>query len=337
VGGLKNGPAGEQLSYETWQARREVLGPEDHDTLDSMDTYGTSLAIQKKYEQAEKIYRDCLELRGRVLKGGTNDSDYLVTLGNLGLTLGERGNLTEAERVMIEVIDRRTRAGLGNTTDTFANINNLGMILLASDRTQDAERLISAACQRAALISGHRENPLSTLRLQHLLARIFAEERRFDEAEKLAEQVLAILRRVASSHETTARTLLILGRVKMEKAQQALTAGDAPTVERLFNEAEPLLHEALDVFREHCTSRRELVAQAANWLGAVQVARRSYPEAEILLLTDPEQFFTRSIHMSSAERRAGVGHIVQLYEAWDKPDQVAIWRKKLDELGPATR
>jgi hypothetical protein len=36
--------------------------------------------------------------------------------------------------------------------------------------------------------------------------------------------------------------------------------------------------------------------------------------------------------MSSAERRAALGHIVQLYQNWRKPDQAAIWQHRLDEI-----
>jgi serine/threonine protein kinase len=314
VGGLK-APEGEQLSRETWQARAEVLGREHRDTLDSMDTYATALMHQKKYAEAEAIYRECLEIRGRVL--GTNHLDFIISLGNLGQALAERGNVFEAEAIVRDVIDRRTRAGLGNTTDTFANINNLAALLLASDRADEAGRLLAPACERAAQIFGP-ENPFSTLRMQHLLARIFAEQGDFGEAEKLATETLATQRRVASSHESTARTLLILGRVKVELGR--------------IDDARPILQEALDLFREHTSSRRELVAQAANWLGTVHVAKQSYSEAENLLLLDPEQFIGQTSQLSSAERRAGLNHIVQLYRHWGKLDKAAAWQLKVDQI-----
>jgi tetratricopeptide (TPR) repeat protein len=131
-------------------------------------------------------------------------------------------------------------------------------------------------------------------------------------------ETLAIQRRVASSHESTARTLLILGRVKVEQ--------------RRFDEARPFLQEALELFREHSASRRELVAQAANWLGAIHVARQAYSEAENLLLLDPDQFIAQTSQLSIAERRAGLNHIVQLYQKWGKPDRAAAWQLKLDQV-----
>jgi serine/threonine protein kinase len=319
VGGLKNVTEGEQLSRETWQGRRQVLGPEHRDTLDSMDTYATALTLQKKYEEAEPICRECLELRGRVL--GTNHSDFLVTLGNLGQLLAERGNLAEAERVVRDVIQRRTRAGLADRTDTFACIHNLAVILLLADRVDEAEPLLADACRRARQLFGP-ENPLSTLRLQLTLARVWAGQGRLDEAENLAAQTLSIYRRSASSYEGTGRALLFLGRVKVEQGK--------------LDEAEPLLREALTLLREHYASGRELIAQAANLLGVVAVGHQAYPEAENLLLSDTEPFFAPDVLMSTAERRAGVDHIIQLYQSWGKPEKAATWQRKRDQITSRT-
>ncbi len=103
------------------------------------------------------------------------------------------------------------------------------------------------------------------------------------------------------------------------------------------DEARPLLQEALTFFREDASSksRPELAAQAANWLGAIQIGRKAYPEAEALMLSGYEPFFTATAELTPNERRLAVGHIVKLYQAWDKPEKAAIWQKKLDGLAPA--
>ena len=116
----------------------------------------------------------------------------------------------------------------------------------------------------------------------------------------------------------TGRALLVLGRALVEQGK--------------LDEAEPLLKEALTVFREHNPKREALAAQAANWLGAIQVDRKAYPEAEALLLPDSDQFFAPTAEMSPNERRLAVGHIVKLYQAWDRPKDAAAWQRKLDEL-----
>jgi hypothetical protein len=101
-----------------------------------------------------------------------------------------------------------------------------------------------------------------------------------------------------------------------------------------LDQAEPLLKEALTIFRQRPAIRKDaLAAQAANWLGTIQVARGAYPEAEKLLLTDFDQFFETTAEMSPNERRVAVGHIVKLYETWHRPMDAAAWQKKLDGLG----
>ena len=112
------------------------------------------------------------------------------------------------------------------------------------------------------------------------------------------------------------------------------SAGRVLVEESKLDEAEPRLQEALTIFHNDASSKfkPELAGQAANWLGAIQLARKAYPEAEALMLPDSERFFARAAEMSPNERRVAVGHIVSLYQAWGKPEQTATWQKKLDGL-----
>ena len=73
---------------------------------------------------------------------------------------------------------------------------------------------------------------------------------------------------------------------------------------------------------------------AANWLGAIQVSRKAYREAENLMLRDADQLFSPAAQLSPTEIRLAVGNIIALYEAWGKPEQAAIWRRKLDTFAP---
>jgi hypothetical protein len=154
--------------------------------------------------------------------------------------------------------------------------------------------------------------------LQRLWARVLADEGQLLEAEALAQSTFD-LKRLTPDKLGTSRTLLILGRVLVQQGK--------------LDRAEPLLREALTFFQEHPTGRSEaLAAQTVNWLGAIQVARKAYPEAEGLLRPDSDQFFTPAAQMSPTELRLAIGHIVNLYQAWGKPELAADWQKKLDGL-----
>ena len=138
----------------------------------------------------------------------------------------------------------------------------------------------------------------------------------------MGKETLDALRRTKADQEDVAlgRTLLYLGRVLVE--------------ENKLDEAEPLLQEAATLLRKDAASKLwpELPAQAENWLGTIRLARKAYPEAEALMLSGSERFFAANAEISPSERRVAVGHIVKLYEAWDRPKEAAAWQRKLDDL-----
>jgi hypothetical protein len=144
------------------------------------------------------------------------------------------------------------------------------------------------------------------------------------EAETLAQTTLDARRRKTSDPEGTGRTLLVLGRVLVQLGK--------------LDEAEPHLQEALTIFREHVPMKKDALAtQAANWLGAIQVARTNLSEAEGLLLPDSDQFFDSAAQMSPNELRLALGHIVALYQVEGKHEQEALWQEKLDALPQSAR
>jgi serine/threonine protein kinase len=312
--GVREFDEAEALSRETWQGRQRLLGDDNRDTLASLARYAQTLADQRKLPEAERLTRQCLETSERVL--GPDDYDTIVALGNLAYVLADRGDLMQAERCTREEVARFLRAGLADRDEALYAVNNLALFRCVQGHPEEAETLLVEARPRAARVFGVEH--VITLHLQHVLARVLAEEGKLDEAEVLARETLAARRRVTPGHEGIGRTLLVLGRVLVEKGK--------------LDEAEPLLREALALFREQYAMKPELAAQAANWLGAIQLARKAYPEAESLLLSGSDQFFVPTAGLSPKERRLAVGHIVTLYQDWGKPEQGATWQVKLDEL-----
>jgi hypothetical protein len=102
-----------------------------------------------------------------------------------------------------------------------------------------------------------------------------------------------------------------------------------------LDEAEHLLQAALPLLREHLRNTDASAVLAANWLGAIQVARGAYPEAEKLLLPDSDRLFDPANQLSPTERRLAIGNIIALYDAQGKSENAAEWRKKLEASAPA--
>jgi len=63
-------------------------------------------------------------------------------------------------------------------------------------------------------------------------------------------------------------------------------------------------------------------------LGTTRLQQKKYAEAEPLLL---EAYAGLKQHELQSRASEAIERLVQLYEAWDKKDKAAEWRKKLEE------
>jgi tetratricopeptide (TPR) repeat protein len=311
--GARKFEEGEALSHETWMARQKLLGPEHPDTLDSMTAYLTAMAMPgQNGARVEPLAREIISLRERV--NGSNDFLTIDAVGNLAAVLATQAKFAEAERYARDELARFQRAGFADRANALNSVNNLAFYRMMQGDAAEAEKLLLDVIPRATRTLG-QEHP-ETLHFQHNLARIYAEQGRLDEAEALARETLAKRRRVTPAHEGIGRTLLILGRVLVEKEKP--------------DEAEPLLKESLAFFRDNYSMKANIIAQLENSLGAVQLAHSNYVEAEALLVHGSEEFFKPSIELAPRESKTALGHIVQLYKSWGKPERAADWQKRID-------
>jgi tetratricopeptide (TPR) repeat protein len=88
-------PQAQQQLERTVDLRKRVLGPEDPDTLTSMDELGVLYNLEGKYTPAEALLTKVSEARQRVL--GSNHKDTLTALADLALTISYQGDDARAE------------------------------------------------------------------------------------------------------------------------------------------------------------------------------------------------------------------------------------------------
>ena len=74
-----------------------MLGKEHPDTLSSMNNMALVLDYQGKYDEAERMHRQVLDIRQRVQV--PEHPDRLTSMGNLALVLDNQGKYDEAERI----------------------------------------------------------------------------------------------------------------------------------------------------------------------------------------------------------------------------------------------
>src|SRR6266568_1209465 len=301
------------LLREVWRWRQQLLGAENRDTLEALQTYGVTLYQTAHVTEAEQIARYIIPICERTL--GPDDPLTIESLISLAGCLAFRGDQAQAEALTREVIRRCDRSG-ANKDARFMQTKELAHHRTTQGDPVEADRLLTEAIPLASREFGSTHPYV--LHLQRVLARALAEEGCFVEAETLARQTLDERLRQSMDPEGNGRTMLILGRALVQQGK--------------LDEAQHLLQAALPLLREYIRNTDASAVLAANWLGAIQVARGAYPEAEELLLPDSHRLFDPANQLSPTEVRLAMGNIIALYEAWRKPEKAAAWKRRLDEF-----
>src|SRR5262249_9219459 len=110
-------------------------------------------------------------------------------------------------------------------------------------------------------------------------------------------------------------------------------AGGAFFAARAYAAAEPLLIENLS-FREAQAADAWETHQARSLLGAALLGQKRYAEAEPHLLRGYEGMKRREDKIAAQDKvrlTDALERLVQLYDAWNKPDEAARWRTELEK------
>src|SRR5262249_38713560 len=99
---------------------------------------------------------------------------------------------------------------------------------------------------------------------------------------------------------------------------------------RKYTEAEPLLRQCLAI-REKQQPDKWTTFSTKSLLGGSLLGQAKYADAEPLLLAGYEGMKQRAAKIPLSGKpyqSAALERIVQLYEAWGKPEKAAEWRAK---------
>jgi tetratricopeptide (TPR) repeat protein len=191
---------GESFSYlgdaktaaEQCEAARTLyvrhLGPDDPDTLQSMNYLALSYADLGRFADALKLHEETLTRRKSTL--GPDHPHTLRSMNNLANSYAAVGRLTDALKLREETL-RLMEAKLGpDHPDTVGSMDNLAISYAALGRHADAVRLFKEALtlKRAMLGPDHP----GTLKSMHNLAAGYAALGRHADALKLFEETLAL-------------------------------------------------------------------------------------------------------------------------------------------------
>ena len=307
----------EQLSQQTWQARKRVLGPDHRDTLDSLDTYASSVGIRlqklrQPSDEAVALFRECLADRRRTL--GDDDFQTLTSMNNLGLALDHQGDFQEAVVLFRQSLSAREKKELSSETSHV--VLNLASSLILLGELQQAEELLLKYIPLFAIhLSGDH---LFTQNLKGMLARVRLEQGRADEA--LPELEILITGRRTTYPDGSWRTAVAL--VDLGRAQLATEK---------FPEAEASLSEAREMYRSHAPPNDYNLAWADFSYAQALLALQRSDEAEPLLLESVQCLGTlKTCPKRHYEQALQV--VIPFLETHGRTDDAKSWKLKLEEL-----
>ena len=305
------------------------------------------------YEAAEPLYERALEIREGLYEGG--DREVAESLNHLAALRHRQGKYVDALDGYRAALEMR-RALEGDRGERVGwSLNNVATCLRDMGRYEEAE---SAYRQSLAIHEEHlAEDHIHVAFVLTGLGRCLAKMGRFAEAEQVLLQALAIKRKQANpEHPTVATTLCYLAELRLDQGEpdeaeqlcrealemqrRGLPGSDHPRIAdsllllgRILDAqgdgeaAEAALREALEI-RERIG--HFLAADAAGVLGQNLVRQRRFEEAEPRLVQSHPNIV--AFHGQDAPESAqSLERIVELYEAWEKPDRAEHYRGLLGE------
>ena len=335
-----------ELFTAALEIRRGLYGSVHRDVAESLEYLAAAHTSNRDFESAAPLYAEAVEVRRRL---GTDSAALAMDLAGLARTLRDLGKVDSALVLMreastirrqlfaendlqairalhdlayvlraqgeldsAEVLYRKVIPGLREHADSGARflgaaLNNLAFLLMTKGEYAEAEQFY-----REAVATERRWGapPRVAMALNNL-ASVLAYQERDEEAEATFREAVAVREEHwGPRHRRVGQSYYVLGTF-------LLTRGDTLAAEENYRKAVAIYAEALGA-----DDGRTARAKAA--LATTLLAERRYDEAERLLL---EAYpILRDDPSAEAYARDALTRIVEVYEAWGKPEKAEEYR-----------
>ncbi len=305
----------ERLLRETLELRRKLYDSKPHQHLaTSMANLGTCLRQLGKFEESETFLRDALAMRADLFH--EQHTTTIVSMNLLGLLLKDRGSYAEAEQVLRGAHDLRVKVCGPKANEHVAmSKHNLAAVLIARGKYSEAEELLLDAIDISMDVFPNFEQHRAAAYDWHALADLYRAQGDYARARELCAKALAIRQScyAKDDHTEIGSSLFLLGRITLD-------AGDPL-------DAESLLRRALEILRK-LPEGHWRPALCESVLGESLAARGRFSEAEDCL-TRGFETLRRRADLPNPDTLAALRRLIDLYDAWEKPDQARIYRALL--------
>lgn len=273
------------------QLRRNRLGPEHTDTLESVHQMALLLTARSDYQAADKLYEHVLESRRTLL--GPDHASTLQSMRDYGLHLMYSGRLDDAEKTLRQA-EFACQARFGaEHRDSLEATSNLAHVYLQRSEYFKAEPLYKQLSEslRRQLGADHPE----TLYSISGLASAYVQWEKYDEAEPLLNELHASYRALRGpDHPDTLDTRQNLALVYKERQR--------------FDEADATYREVLELRqRKQGADHRDTLQTMGDYAVFLQ-QRRQWDRAQALY----EQCLALARRKLGSEHQDTISTIVNL-------------------------
>ncbi len=291
------------------------LGYDDLQTLYTIETLAALYIYQAKYAEADALLTKALESCRRVY-GPDHPHTQRETFGLVRVLFGE-GKYPQAEKVCAEGLTVMQRVKGPRHPDTLMTARLLGQIYTEEGKSAQAASLLEKTAQDFSETLGPAH--WRSLSAQVALGWAYDSQGDLSRAEQVWQGALQGYRHLGADEESDA-------------ANVGELLGQNLTKQRKFEEAEPLLRQAL-AFREKTDANGWERFRAQAFLGAALAGQRRFSEAEPLLVSGYKGLKQHAAQMPANQIRwvrSSGDQIVALYVQWSKPSKATEWRAKVD-------
>jgi len=348
----------EPLYRKALEINRKIHGERHESVANNLNNLGNFMESKGNYAEAEKLYLKSLDLYKNLY--GNNHPDVAANLTNLGRIKQRLGDLEASVSCHQKALKIR-RSIFGPQHPNIArSLYHLGRVLIDLEEYNKAKTFLKQALnmQRAVLDSLH-PNKSKTL---NLLGIIMRRKENYEAAKRYYKKSLALKKeRLGKDHTDVGITLNNLGLlvIKQERYDEAFKylkksrnillhnhEKDHPLLvypllgiaqihldKNRPEEAEPLLRKSLEIKLSAVDEEHWMVGLIKSRLGKCLMALEEFKEAETLMI---EGFKTLDAALGTPNDRTqkSIRNLIQLYEAWSKPDSISKYRDLYAGQGP---
>jgi len=337
-----------------FEGKTRTLGPENPQTVVAMQNLGSLYFQNNQFAEAESLLKKALELQSRHI--GYDDKDTLNTSDTLAALYLTQGRNAEARALLARGLESYRRVYGPAHPFTQREMFGLAKVTFGEGDYVAAQKLFEQI--EAAYEQAYGPRHVNTLSVDSRLGQTYVEEGNAAQGIPLLEKTLEAFRAVKGPGSSDAvKVEVALGRAyesqgdlahaeqiwqlalqgyrslgsyeEMNATDVSELLGQNLTRQHKYGQAEALLRPALAI-REKGDRDAWGLFRAKAFLGACLAGQQRYAEAEPLLLEGYQGMLARKERVAAPYRyhlERARESIVQLYQAWGKPEKAAEWAR----------